>query len=165
VSNSAHPQPPEDFVDPRLEPDFCPELWPQCDGGAVSVPRWEEADVHERRCLEFLAAFYRLNVLNAALLAAQRAEERDEARVILRRLVEATEALETLEDRYAPIGFFGDPVMEGLCYRNIQFVRPALPQIFGASSSASSCFAIPGLEEIPVDERQGTPRVWRRKNG
>jgi len=151
------------FADPRQQPGFRRDDWPLCNG--KEAPCWEKADLHERRCLEFLAAFYSLNVLQADLLTAHQAGAREKASGILAKIQQATRALEALEDHYAPIGFYGDPVMDGMRYHDIRFVRPSLPSIYGSKSSVSSCFAIPGLDEIPVTERQGQLRVWRRNHG
>ena len=70
-------------------------------------------------------------------------------------------ALEALEDRYAPIGFFGEPIMKGLRYQNIVFVRPELPRLYPRASMLSSHFAIPGLEKIPASELRGPVKVFR----
>ena len=149
------------FADPRQQPGFRPDDWPLCNG--KEAPCWEKGDTHDRRCLEFLAAFCELNVLQSQLLAAHQAAEG--GRGILAKIQKATQALEALEDHYAPIGFFGDPVMDGMRYRDIHFVRPSLPAIYGPNSSVSSCIAIPGLDEIPVTERQGQFHVWRWNHG
>jgi hypothetical protein len=155
--------PPEQFADPRQEPGFRPNDWPLCDG--KEAPAWESSDLHQRRCVEFLAAFYRMNVLQTDLLEAHRAEERETARAILANLQLATRALEALEDHYAPIGFFGDPVMDGLRYHDIRFIRPSPPSIYPANSSVSACIAIPGLDEIPESEREGPVRFWKWNHG
>src|SRR6266568_2587849 len=52
-------EPSPDFVDPRLHSGFEPACWPRCNGAAAPPPG--SPGPHERRCLEFLAAFYRLN--------------------------------------------------------------------------------------------------------
>ena len=157
-------EPPPDFADPRLAPEFQPEHWPRCNG--ESAPPLGIADLHERRCVEFLAGFYRLNVLNSRLLAARtNAATGTEIRLALDKIAAATTALEHLEDRYAPIGFFGEPVMDGVFYRNILFVRPELPRILPQAASVSSHVAIPGLEEIPESELQGQVTIRRWNHG
>lgn len=154
----------ESFVDPRLEADFQSALWPAV--GGCRLPAWPEADPHERRCLEFLAACYRVNVCRARWLAAC-GEPTDTGAVEpkARQLVAAMAALENLEDRYAPVGFLGDPRMADGFYREVIFVRPALPRVGSAPSSSSSHLAIPGLEFLPARELRGAIRVVRRSHG
>jgi len=158
-------QPPPDFLDPRLGADYVPEHWPQCNG--QDVASWEEATLHERRCIEFLAAFYRLNVLQAALLEARgKGSKADpEPSRWLQEISSATSALEGLEDRYAPIGFFGEPTMDGVYYRNILFVKPELPKEWPQAASISSEFVIPGLEDIPESELKGEAHLLRWNHG
>jgi hypothetical protein len=156
-------EPPPGFLDPRREPHFIAAHWPLCNGEPAPGP--ETTDLHERRCIEFLAAFYRINVLNSRLVAARQAPA--EASVIKSLLAEvegAMAALENLEDRYAPIGFFGEPVMDGIAYRSISFVRPEMPAMLPKASTCSSHIAIPGLEEIPQSELQGPVHVNRWRN-
>jgi hypothetical protein len=152
-------EPSAHFVDPRQQPGFQSRHWPLCDGKEAPAPQTQ--DLHERRCLEFLAAFYQLNVLQHLLLTAQKSGDSEAAHVLLRKISRATLALEALEDRYAPIGFFGEPLLEGLRYCDIHFVRPDAPRMTDALSSVSSHIAIPGLDEIPEEERNGQPRLWR----
>jgi hypothetical protein len=122
--------------------------------------------MHERRCLEFLAAFYRLNVLNKQLQVAHKARApQRRVKALLAGIASASTALEALEDRYAPIGFFGEPVMKGIRYKNIVFIRPALPKLQPKASTLSSHFAIPGLDKIPATELRGPVKVFRFGNG
>jgi hypothetical protein len=163
-----HPfEPPVDFVDPRVCPDFDPRHWPLCDGRPAAPPGTTE--LHERRCIEFLAAFYRINVLSDRLLAAQLAGATDSALKSIRdEIAAATVALETMEDRYAPIGFFGEPVMDEqkkMRYNDIVFVRPEIPRVYPKASALSSHFAIPGLDEIPESELRGPVKIVRFGHG
>lgn len=122
--------------------------------------------LHERRCLEFLAAFYQLNVLNQQLQSMRRAHRpQSRIRSLLQKIARAMAALEALEDRYAPIGFFGEPVMDGMRYKNIRFVRPELPKLHPMASTLSSHFAIPGLDKIPASELTGPIKVFRFGHG
>jgi hypothetical protein len=151
-------EPSPDFSDPRLQDGFQPGCWPLCDGQSAPAPN--PAGLHERRCLEFLALFYRLNVLNARLHAARAGGCPDEvARPLLSDIAAATADLERLEDRYAPIGFFGEPIMDGIRYRSIDFVRPEQPRIYPTASELFAHFAIPGIEAIPASELCGSPRI------
>lgn len=157
-------EPPRDFTDPRFAAEFHAEHWPQCNGGTAPSP--DTTDLHERRCIEFLAAFYRINILNSQLLHARaNAASKAEVSILLNEIAAATSALENLEDRYAPIGFFGEPVMAGISYQNILFVRPELPRIPPQIASASSHIAIPGLEDIPESELQGQVTIRRWNHG
>ena len=157
-------EPAPDFRDPRLSPGFDRRCWPLCNGGPAPPPN--ATGLHERRCLEFLAAFYQLNLLNKRLLALrnQRAPRR-RIKSVLDRIASDMAAIEALEDRYAPIGFFGEPVMKGMLYHNIVFVRPELPTLYPRASMLSSHFAIPGLEKIPASELRGPVKVFRFGHG
>lgn len=157
-------EPSPDFVDPRLRPDFESSCWPQCNGAKAPPPG--SPALHERRCLEFLAAFYRLNVLNKRLQTLRKARApRRRIKSLLDKIASATAALEALEDRYAPIGFFGEPIMKGIRYQNIIFVRPQLPKLYPKASTLSSHFAIPGLDRIPASELRGPVKIFRFGHG
>jgi hypothetical protein len=164
MCNPMHFEPPPDFEDPRLQPDFQPEHWPLCNGEAAPQP--DAVHLHERRCIEFLAAYYLLNVLNARLLAARTDGAPEPVRKgLLQEIDAATVALEKLEDRYAPIGFFGEPIMDSIAYRSIDFVRPEFPRLYPRASTLSSHVAIPGLQEIPESELRGPIKVIRLGHG
>ena len=153
-------EPSADFVDPRTGPGFQPECWPLCNGKQAPPPG--SKNIHEKRSVEFLAAFYRINVLNAKLLAARAAHSSNKkANAILAEISKAMAALEKLEDRYTPIGFFGEPEMEGIRYRNITFIRPSRPKGPHDTAQFSSYFAIPGIEEIPAKQLEGPVRIIR----
>lgn len=152
------------FVDPRLRRSFDPAAWPLCNGKAAPEPGTK--DLHERRCLEFLAAYYRLNVLHRRLLRARKQPAaRKSIRALQAAIGRSTLALEKLEDRYAPIGFFGDPLMDGVLYRDVQFVRPEAPRICPPPVTHSSHIAIPGLADIPASELRGPVKVIRFGHG
>jgi hypothetical protein len=157
-------EPPADFADPRLDKDFDATAWPLCNGIAAPAPG--AADLYERRCLEFLATYYRLNRLNQRLLAARNKRAgKERIRSILSAINKSVRALEKMEDRYAPIGFYGEPVMAGVFYRDIAFARPDSPRIYPSPASYSSQIAIPGLEDIPASELRGTARIIRFGHG
>ena len=157
-------EPSPGFLDPRLSPDFEPRFWPLCNG--EPAPPANRPNLHERRCLEFLAGFYQLNVLNQGLHDSRKARApRRRIKSLLDKIASATAALEALEDRYAPIGFFGEPVMKGIRYHNIVFVRPELPKLYPRASTLSSHFAIPGLEKIPASELRGPVKIIRFGRG
>jgi hypothetical protein len=153
-------EPRASFVDPRLEPDFAPEHWPLCNG--EPAPPAGVSDLHDRRCLEFLACFYRLNVLNSKLLAARQAcRPESTAQALVRQIGKVTRKLEAAEDRYAPVGFFGEPILDGVRYHDIVFVRPELPRVYPSAVPLSSHIAISGLEDIPASELRGPARIRR----
>ena len=155
-------EPRADFADPRLQRGFDSAALPLCNGNSAPLPG--ATDLYERRCLEFLAAYYRLNLLNRRLLVArQKSAPEAKIRSVLSQVNAATVALEKLEDRYAPIGFFGEPVMDGIFYRDIIFVRPELPRVY--PSLQSSYIAIPGLEQIPQSELRGPIKIIRFGRG
>ena len=157
-------EPSPDFLDPRLSPGFERRFWPLYNGGPA--PPTKTTVLHERRCLEFLAAFYQLNVLNQRLHDSRKASApRPRIKSLLDKIASATAALEALEDRYAPIGFFGEPEMKGIRYHNIVFVRPALPKHYPWASTLSSHFAIPGLDRIPASELRGPVKILRFGHG
>jgi hypothetical protein len=108
-----------------------------------------------------LAVFYRLNVLNAKLLAARVRGPRAKANNLRAQISDAIAAVEKLEDRYAPIGFFPEPEMDGIRYRNISFLRPGRPKGPHDTVPFSPYFAVPGLEEIPAKQLKGPVRVMR----
>jgi hypothetical protein len=118
-----------------------------------------------RRQIEFLTAYYHLNVLYAELEAVRR--RRGDAEGLLKKITEALRARDQLEDRYAPEGFLGEPEMEGLFFRNVKFsharARAAAPQV-GSSFSLFVPLVLPkGLTLRQYLERElGLPGSGRR---
>ena len=112
-------------ADPRRRRGFLPGLLPLCDGEAPPPPG--ATGTLARRKIEFLAAYYELNVLYTKLEAVRR--KGGNARAVLNKIEEAVRARDQLEDRYAPEGFLGAPEMEGLFFRNVRFshARAAAP--------------------------------------
>lgn len=119
----------ESFTDPRRRKGFLPKLFPLCDGAEPPPPA--ATGTVARRQIEFLTAYYELNVLYAELEDVRR--RRGDARELLKKIAEALRARDQLEDRYAPEGFLGEPEMEGLFFRNIKFsharARTAAPDV------------------------------------
>jgi hypothetical protein len=156
--------PPASFRDPREREDFRPSAWPLC--GGTDAPAFAEADLHERRSLEFLAAYYDVNCRHEELHAARAGgATAEELAPELAAVEQALEAVDRLEDRYQAIGFYGEPAMEGVFYRSISFARPELPRILLQASSLSSHLAIPGLDEIPAAEFTGPTTITRWNHG
>jgi len=157
----AEPEP--NFRDPRLCEGFEPQHWPLCNGGAASFP--DATDPHDRRCLEFLAGFYRLNLLHSRLLEfREKSAPEISIQDLLSKIAVATSDLEKTEDRYSSIGLFGEPEMDGVRYRNIVFVHPQITGVF-TETSVSPLVAIPGLEEIPASELKGPAKIIRFGHG
>ncbi len=162
---------PEIFLDPRTLEGFRAEHWPQYEG--AEAPEIGTEDLHEQRCLEFLARHYYLNVANAALVAAHGlgaaeapAQLAAAVAVPTAQVAIAIQELEKLEDRYAPIGFYAEPTMEGIFYRSLSFLRPIPPKLCPETqSSHSSHLAIPGLKELGISELRGAVTVMRWSHG
>ena len=151
--------PPDSFVDPRTQEGFQPACWPLCND--EDAPPSGATDLHERRCVEFLAAYYEVNCRNAALLAARDSAQSDAVNACLAAVESALLALDELEDRYTPIGFYGEPKMDGVFYRSIGFHRPELPRLFPQPSNLSSHIAVPTFADIPAEELQGPITITR----
>ena len=116
----------EASADPRRRRGFLPRLFPLCDGATPPPPG--AAGTVARRKIEFLTAYYKLNVLYAELEAVRR--KRGSAQALLKKIAEALRARDQLEDRCAPEGFLGEPEMDGLFCRNVRFThaRAAAPE-------------------------------------
>jgi len=136
----ARPLPPKPSAevpaDPRCRRGFRPEFFPLCDG--VKPPPPGATDTVARRQIEFLAAYYELNVLYAKLEAVRR--KRGEAQGLLKKIAEALRARDQLEDRYAPEGFLGEPEMDGLFFRNVKFTHARAGAVAPAVETSFSLF-------------------------
>src|SRR4051812_11556804 len=93
---------------------------PACDGGP-----WPEGGASEavpRQQLEFLAVYTHLNRLHDRLREIRVSEGTEEAvRPVLTALQRVIQFRDRLEDCYAPIGFYAEPVMEGALAVNLIF--------------------------------------------
>lgn len=92
---------------------------PACDGGA-----WPEAnpsDHIQRQQIEFLAAYTQLNRLHDLLEKAKSTGQSKEEQAILQGLQRAIGFRDQLEDLYAPIGFYAEPIMDGHLTANLLF--------------------------------------------
>jgi hypothetical protein len=157
-------EPAQGFVDPRTADGFQPHLWPSRTG--EDAPAVGATDRHDRRCIEFLTAYYHVNCRHEELIDARNKNaSEDEIAARLRSVADAVQAVDDLEDRYAPIGFYGEPAMDGAYYRSIGFNRPELPRILSEQSVESSHIAIPGLDGIPFGELRGPVIVTRWTHG
>ena len=164
MTNTARFEPPESFLDPRTEHGFQTGHWPRCN--AKEAPPVGAPGRHERRCIEFLAAYYRINCRLAELAGARQImAPPEEVRERATAVDAALEDLDRLEDRYAPVGFYGEPRMNGPFYQDISFCLPELPRILQQASSLSSHLAVPGIAELPEGELRGPVVITRWTHG
>jgi hypothetical protein len=137
--------------DPRLLPDFHAEYLPLCDGGII--PPADTTDRIERRQIEFLAVYYRLNRLYALLQAIRLGLTPGDDALVLREIQKAMRDRDALEDRYEPEGFLGEPVMDGVFYKDIEFTYAVRRQPEPLTSSHFSLF-------IPLPPPKGKVEDW-----
>ena len=157
-------EPSPGFVDPRTTGDFRANLWPSRTG-APDPPIGSE-NLHDCRCIEFLAVYYLVNCRHDELIAARnRNASEDEIAARLKNAADAVQAVDDLEDRYAPIGFYGEPTMDGAFYLSIGFNRPEVPRTLSEPSTESSHVAIPGLEALPAEEFRGPVVITHWRHG
>jgi hypothetical protein len=131
--------------DPRSTPGF-PE-------GAYPVERgWEGVlpeGVAEAK-VRFLAVYARRNACVLALADLDAAEP--SRRALMERFLFLTEAIDHLEDIYAPIGFLAEPVLEGGMFaRELVFTHVRVGSARSEPSESSFSFFIP----IPPEGERG----------
>jgi hypothetical protein len=129
------------FVDPRTLPDFKPEFLPLCDGG--DAPEGKSNSRYDRLMLEFLAAYYELNVAQAAMDETELKGDPAAQRAAMKEFVHASRWRDELEDRHAPEGFYAEPVMSGSRYANLLFHwanKPQRPRIYSCQFTAEYSF-------------------------
>jgi hypothetical protein len=102
-------------------------------------------DPIERRKLEFVAAYYEINLAYDRLAAASEIERR----AAILELNEALSARDELEDRYAPIGFLAEPHLEGVQCVDLTFMHA--PQTPLDPVSLNSEFSISPPLPIPAE--------------
>lgn len=111
------------LVDPRLQTDFDPKLFPKAKGNAVLIP--EIKDPNERITLEFCTVYYELNRLYASSKRAREQEQSPERSVQERALMQEIEKYlrirDELEDRYAPYGVIAEAITQDGFTRDIIF--------------------------------------------
>lgn len=120
------------LVDPRLQSDFDPKLFPKAKGTAVLTPEIKDPD--ERITLEFCTVYYELNRLYASSKRAREQEQSPERSVQERALMQEIEKhlriRDELEDRYAPYGVIAEAITQDGFTTDIIFT-------FGNRSAAS----------------------------
>jgi hypothetical protein len=141
--------------DPRVCPGFQPEYLPLCDGGPPPSPA--TTDRIERRQIEFAAVYYRLNELFARLEATPRGAAGADGQAIVRAIRQVMNDRDALEDKYEPEGFLGEPVMDGIVYKNIEFTYAPRRGGAPAGSSEFSLF-------IPLPPRGHDAAAWIAKH-
>jgi hypothetical protein len=141
TAKRAHAPLRDSFIDPRSQPGFQPEHFPLCDGGAA--PPVGTTDRIERRQIEFLAAYYRLNQLIARLEALRSGAVREDERSVLREIQYAIRERDDLEDKYEPEGFIGEPIMDGIYYADVEFTHARSRQFYQPMVSSRFSLSIP----------------------
>jgi hypothetical protein len=92
---------------------------PRCDG--KPWPEISTVEAVERQQIEFLSAYSHLNRLHDSLHEIRRAGLDGEAPAIVDALQRLIGLRDQLEDRYAPFGFYAEPVMEDHLAVNLIF--------------------------------------------
>lgn len=105
---------PRAAADPPLERHM-----PLCDGNPW--PGTGTADPVQQRQIAFLAAYSHLNRWHDRLHEIRRDGPADEAPGVVEALQRMISLRDELEDRYAPIGFYAEPVMESHLAVNLIF--------------------------------------------
>ncbi len=134
------------YEDPRTTPGFPDGVYPaerEPDEGAVP----ENVDEAKAR---FKAVYARRN---ACLLALARLTPDDPDRPpLVDSIIFLTDAIDHLEDVYAPIGFIAEPVMDDTMFtRELVFTHAPLASAKGAPFESSFSIYIP----IPLDDSLG----------
>ena len=130
---------PISISDPRVGTDFEAVHWPLGDGG--DAPPANSAERIERRKIEFLAMYYALNRLYARLAAIRARASAEDDHPILQEIQIAIQDRDSLEDFYAPEGFLGEPVMDGVFYKDVEFTHARRREYYQTgSTSAFSVF-------------------------
>jgi hypothetical protein len=125
--------------DPRLKRNFVARCLPLCEG--KDAPAVGADDPIERRKLEFVAAYYQINLAYDRLAAASEAKRR----ASVHKLNSALSARDELEDRYTPIGFLAEPHLDGVLCVDLSFMHApqAMPEPAPLSAEFSICPPLP----------------------
>ncbi len=108
------------IADPRKDSDFSAKTrLPACEGG--EWPGVGASGPIERQQIEFLAVYSHLNRLREELKMARKKKAADSEQRILLNLNRAIGFRDQLEDRYMPVGFYAEPVLEDEIYVNLVF--------------------------------------------
>ncbi len=135
------------YEDPRTTPEFPGDAYPAEGQAEVSVPE----NVKEAKA-RFKAVYARRNVCVRALSRLQRGNP-DRAR-LAGQVLFLTEAIDHLEDIYAPIGFLAEPVMDDTLFTSeLIFTHAKLAR--GEPLESSFSIYIP----IPLEEEKEGPHA------
>ena len=92
---------------------------PLCDG--EDLPPEQAQDRNLRRVIEFASVYYQMNFFAARADTARVAGDMEGERLALEEFRSASRKRDSLEDRYAPEGFLGEPILEGNRYVDLRF--------------------------------------------
>jgi hypothetical protein len=102
------------FDDPRSGSDFQARFYPTANGQAG--PDVGANEPNDQITLEFLAAYYRLNLGYVQLVEARKSPDPIRRREMEKECLQSIEKVlilrDSLEDRYAPFGVIADPVVK-----------------------------------------------------
>jgi hypothetical protein len=142
-------QSPAVFEEPRGTPDFMARHYPTANGR--KAPPVNSTDQNERITLEFLAAYYRLNLEYLRLVEVRKnpnLKQRANAEsACLQNVEKVLIVRDSLEDRYAPFGVIADPVVkDGFTVDlKIQFGN-----VDAAGRRRTECYTITAYVPIPL---------------
>ncbi len=133
------------FEDPRTTPGFPPEAYPT----ERNVPTGVPENVAQAKA-RFKAVYARRNVCARALSRLQQGDA-DRPRLAAE-FIFLTEAIDHLEDVYAPIGFIAEPVMDETMFTSeLAFTHAPLTRAEGERFESSFSLYIP----IPLEDPEG----------
>jgi hypothetical protein len=140
------------YEDPLITPGFAGDCYPEEAGGEGAVP----ANVHEAKA-RFKAVYARRNVCLRALSRLKSGDA--ERRTLTEQVLFLTEAIDHLEDVYAPIGFVAEPVMDDTMFtRELIFTHARLAWVKGGVRESSFSLYIPiSLENADEEEDPDAP--------
>ncbi len=125
------------YEDPRTTPDFPADAYPAGRDNEDTGPE----NVQEAKA-RFKAVYARRNACLRTLSGLQAGDANRPA--LLEQVVFLTEAIDHLEDVYAPIGFVAEPVMDDTMFTSeLAFTHARLAGTRGESCESSFSFYIP----------------------
>ena len=98
-------------ADPRSTAGFIPELYPLANGH--SAPAMTATERTDRIRIEFLSAYYQINLAYARLLKFRESKDTAQSeRGLLQEIETMLRIRDALEDKYAPEGVIAEPVTQ-----------------------------------------------------
>ena len=111
------------LIDPRLERDFDPKLYPKANGALPPAPEAEDRD--DRIKIEFCAAYYQLNRLQTGLTEMRRGASYSAGdgreRELMQEIEKHLRIRDELEDRYTPYGVIAETILKDGLTVDIKF--------------------------------------------